>query len=431
MNDSSASRDAIFVDGRRLPFQRSGTGYADLSAYDLARMALRGLMEHGGIDPSLVEAVVLGTVIQDVATANVAREAALASGIPEHAAAHTVSMACISSNRAVASLADSIRLGRVDIGIAGGTETLSDVPIRFQRKVRRRLIESQKAKSAADYARLLSSLRPSDLLPDVPAIAEHSTGETMGESADRLAARWEVSRRDQDEYALLSHHRAAEAQTLGILSDEIVPAFIGRDMTPVTEDNGIRADSTMDALSKLRPAFSKPYGTVTAGNASFLTDGASAILLASREAATIHGWTARAVLRDHLFVGQSPSDELLLGPAYAIPKLLNRSGLSIDDVDVFEVHEAFAGQLLAVQRALGSDDFARERLKLPDATGPIPIDKMNVHGGSLSLGHPFGATGARLVMSAVRRLEREGGRWAIVAACAAGGLGHAMLVERE
>jgi acetyl-CoA acetyltransferase family protein len=431
MPTEHSERDAVFIDGRRLPFVRSGTQYADLTANDLARMVLRGFVEHANVDVGVIEAVVMGTVIQDVDTSNVAREAALGAGFPPQVFAHTVTMACISSNQAVATIADAIRLGRMDVGIAGGTETLSDIPIRFKRSVRRRLLASQKAKSPADYLKLLRSLRPSDLLPDVPSISEYSTGETMGESADKLAASWGVPRVEQDEYAMRSHHRAALAQTAGTLRDEIIPAFVGREMAPVTQDNGVRGDTSMETLGKLRPAFVKPYGTVTAGNASFLTDGASALLLSSREAASRYGWSTAATIRDYLFVGQQPEDELLLGPAYAIPRLLERNELTMDDIDVFEIHEAFAGQVLAVQKALESPEFARKASGSEEISGSMPLDKMNLHGGSLSLGHPFGATGARLVTTAIRRLQRENGRYAIVAACAAGGLGHAMLIERD
>lgn len=431
MTEHVSERDAVFVDGRRIPFLRSGSDYADLSAYDLARMAIRGLVESVNLDVSIVEAVIMGCVIQDVETSNVAREASLAAGIPPSAATHTVTMACISSNRAIATLTDAIRLGRVDVGIAGGTETLSDIPIRFNRKVRRRLIESQKAKSPADYLKLLRSLRPSDILPDVPSISEYSTGETMGESADKLAAAWGVSRDEQDAFAVRSHQMAAHAHASNDFAQEIVPAFVGKDDRPITADNGIRPDTSVEALAQLTPAFVRPFGTITAGNASFLTDGASAVLLASRSAATKMGWAVRAVLRDYLFVGQRPEDELLLGPAYAIPKLLENNDLMMRDIDVFELHEAFAGQVLAVQKALGSDSFASENLTLDSPPGAIPLEKLNTKGGSLSIGHPFGATGARLVTTAVRRLEQENGRFAVVAACAAGGLGHAMLIERR
>lgn len=428
--DLPTAQEAVFIDGCRIPFLRSGTKYVDLTSYDLARMALRGLLGRTGIDPSTVGTVVMGCVIQDVETANVARESSLAAGFPHTVPAYTVTQACISSNQAVASAADAIRLGRVDCAVAGGTETLSDIPIRFNKKMRKQLFEARKAKSAGDYLKLIRQLRPSDLLPDIPSIAEYSTGETMGESGDKLAAAWGVSRTAQDEYAMLSHHRAAEARDKGLLADEIVPAFVPRDFQPIEHDNGIRGDTNMDALAKLRPAFVRPYGTITAGNASYLTDGASATLLMSRARAEKENLPVRGAVRDYLFVAQDPGEELLLGPAYAIPQILERNGLTIDDVGVFELHEAFAGQVLAVQAALDSKKFAKESLSQSKPIGAIPIEKLNTLGGSLSLGHPFGATGARLVTTAVNRLHREGEKFAIVAACAAGGLGHAMLIER-
>ncbi len=424
-------RDAVFVDGCRTPFLRSGTAFVDLTAYDLARIVLKGLLMRTGVDPHVVETVVMGCVIQDVRTSNVAREASLAAGIPARVPAFTVTMACISSNQAIASCVDQIRTGQIDVAVAGGTETLSDMPIRLKKSLRKRLIKSRKANSPADYLELLKGLGPSDLLPEIPSITEYSTGETMGESGDKLAAMFDVSREAQDEYAMHSHHRAAYAQEDGILTDEVIAVTVPESFDPIKWDNGIRPDTNLEVLSKLPPVFVKPYGTVTAGNASFLTDGASATLLMSREAASKRGLKARAILRDYRFVAQDPEDELLLGPAYVIPQILDRNGLSLDEIDVWELHEAFAGQVLAVLAALESPDFALERLGRRTPVGRIPLDKMNVHGGSLSLGHPFGATGARLVTTAVNRLHREDGRYAVVAACAAGGLGHAMLIERE
>jgi len=427
---SSNGRAVVLVDGCRLPFQRSGTGYTDLTAYDMGRMVLKGLLNRTGLDPAEVERVVMGCVIQDVETSNVAREASLAAGIPNHVPAFTVTMACISSNQAVTSGADLIRGGIADVVIAGGTETLSDPPIRVKRSVRKRLFKAQKAKSPADYLQLLRGLSPSDVLPEAPSIAEFSTGEVMGESADKLAAMFGVSREEQDEYALLTHKRAAAAQEDGRLARELVPASPPPSFDLITEDNTVRGDSTMDKLANLSPVFVKPFGTVTAGNSSPLTDGASATLLMSAERAEAEGHTPRAYLRDYTYVAQDPGAELLLGPAYAIPQLLDAAGLRLDDIDVFELHEAFAGQVLAVLAALASDDFATQSLNRTSAVGALPMDKLNLRGGSVSLGHPFGATGARLVTTAANRLHEEDGHWALVAACAAGGQGHALLVER-
>lgn len=339
-------------------------------------------------------------------------------------------MACISSNVAIATAAANIKAGIMNSCIVGGVETMSDVPIRFSRPMRQVMLKAQKVKKPVEYLTLASSLKLKDLTPEAPAIAEYSTGEVMGHSSDRLAAQWNVSRRDQDELALRSHLNAAKAHAQGLLKDEIYPTnglFI---------DNGIKNDSTIEKLSSLKPAFVKPHGTHTAGNSSFLTDGASAALIMNEQKAKASGYTPKARLVDWLFVSQDPKDELLLGPAYAIARLLKRNKLSLADISVFELHEAFAGQVLANLNALDSDTFAsRGNVYGPGSkkVGRIPMEKINTLGGSLSIGHPFGATGTRLLTTAANRLLRndgDGGKYALLAACAAGGQGHAMLIER-
>jgi acetyl-CoA acyltransferase len=426
----AGSRTPVLIDGCRIPFQRAGTGYTDLMAYDMGRMALKGLLMRTGVDKDVVDRIVMGCVIQDVETSNVAREAALGAGFPKHVPAFTVTMACISSNQALTSGVDLIRGGLADTIIAGGTETMSDPPIRVKRSVRKRLFEARKAKGPGDYLDLVKGLGPADLVPEAPSIAEFSTGEVMGESADKLAAMFGVSREDQDEYALLSHQRAAEAQADGRLAKELVPATVPPEFDVIDTDNVVRPDTSQEKLAGLSPAFVKPYGTVTAGNSSALTDGASAALLMSQARADADGHTPIATLRDYTFVAQDPGEELLLGPAYAIPMVLDAAGLTLDDIDVIELHEAFAGQVLAVLEALRSDTFAEEKLNRTSAVGDVDMDKLNTRGGSLSLGHPFGATGVRLVTTAANRLHEEDGQWALVSACAAGGQGHAMLIER-
>jgi acetyl-CoA acyltransferase len=399
-------------------------------AYDMGRMVLKGLLTRTGLNPADIDRVVMGCVIQDVETSNVAREAALGASIPNHVPAFTVTMACISSNQAITSGAEIIQSGQADVVVAGGTETLSDPPIRVKRSVRKRLFESRKARSTQDYLQLLKGLSPSDLLPEAPSIAEYSTGEVMGESADKLAALFSISRADQDKYALLSHERAAAARDDGRLNEELTPATLPPAFDPITADNTIRDDSTMEKLSQLSPVFVKPFGTVTAGNSSPLTDGASATLLMSEERAAAMGYAPKARLSHYTYVAQDPGDELLLGPAYAIPQVLDAAGLTLGDIDVFELHEAFAGQVLAVLAALESTSFAADKLDRPSPVGSIPMDKLNTRGGSISLGHPFGATGARIVTTAANRLHEEDGELALMAACAAGGQGHAILLER-
>jgi acetyl-CoA acyltransferase len=252
----------------------------------------------------------------------------------------------------------------------------------------------------------------------------------MGESCDRMAAHFGISRKEQDEYALRSHQLAAKATHEGLLDSQLIPASVPPDFEVIEHDNGFREDTSMEKLEKLSPAFIKPHGTITAGNSSFLTDGASASLIMEKDTALDLGLTPKAYLREYTYVAQDPENELLLGPAYATPKVLESMGLQLKDIDVFEFHEAFAGQILTVLKALNSDKFAKEKLGKEHRVGEIPMDKFNCWGGSLSLGHPFGATGTRLVTTAADRLIHEDGNLALIAACAAGGQGHAMILER-
>ncbi|MTI87235.1 MAG: thiolase family protein [Balneolaceae bacterium] len=430
MSSSTSKTTAVLIDGCRIPFQKSGTNYKHLMAYDLGRMAIEGLLFRNVVSPAAIDRVIMGTVIQEVKTSNVARESALGAGIPNTVPAFTTTMACISSNQAIASGVDLIRSGQAEIILAGGTETMSDIPVRFRKKFRQKVLEARKYKAPLDFLKFLKGMNFKDFLPELPAIAEFSTGEVMGESADRMAARFGVSRHDQDEYALRSHHLAAQATNKGLLDEELIPAKLPPNYKVVQHDNGFREDTSMEKLKKLRSVFIKPHGTVTAGNASFLTDGASASFIMSEHKAKELGLTPKAYFREYNFVSQDPEEELLLGPAYAIPQLLEKMNLSLNDIDVFELHEAFAGQVLSVLTALNSDKFAKSSLNKSKKVGEIPIDKLNTLGGSLSLGHPFGATGVRLVTTAANRLIREDGTFALISACAAGGQGHAILLER-
>ena len=427
-SDKAKMNDVVFVDGGRTPFLRAGTDFKNLSAYDLGRRAIVGLVNKTKLDGELIDRVYLGNVIQDINTSNVSRESSLAAGLPGTIPATTVSMACISSNMALTMAKDTIETGNARAAIVGGTEVMSDIPIRFRKKFRQKLLETQKYKSPGDYLKFFKNLKPSDLLPEIPSISEFSTGETMGQSCDKMAAKYDVSREEQDAYALRSHLKADQAKEH--LAGEIFPVSLKNGKHIVDEDNGIRGDSTPAKMASLNPAFIKPHGTVTAGNSSFLTDGASAGLIMNREFALENGYKPKAILRSYSYVAKRPGDELLIGPALAVPKVLDDMKLSLSDIDVFEFHEAFAGQMLTVLKALASDDFAKERLGRKKAVGKVPYDTLNSWGGSLSIGHPFGATGVRLVTTAANRLIDEGGKYALIAACAAGGQGHAMVVEK-
>jgi len=429
-HDAQGLRSVVFIDGCRIPFLRAGTDYRDLMSYDLARLAIKGLLRRTRLDPGRVDWTILGTTIANVQTSNVARDAALGAGLPKSSGAHTVTLACISANKAITSGADLIRTGQADVVVAGGTDSVSDLPIRYRKKFRQKLLEASKYKKMPEYLNLIKGLSLSDILPEIPSVSEFATGRTMGQDCERLTARLGVTRMEQDEFAVRSHTLAARATKEKLLAAEIEPVHVPPHFKTISEDNGIRGDTTLEAMQKLKPAFEKPYGTLTAGNSSFLTDGAAVTLIVAEEKAAALDLKPRARLRAYAYTAQDPDEELLLGPAYAIPRALDMAGLSLNDIDVFEIHEAFAGQVLANLKCLASDSFAREKLGRDKPVGEISMEKLNTLGGSLSLGHPFGATGARLVTTAVSRLERGKGRFAVVAACAGGAHGNATILER-
>jgi len=425
-----SSNRIVLIDGARTPFLKSGTDYMDLMSYQLAQQSIKGLLDKTGIDPKQVGYVIMGTTISNVKTGNVAREAAITAGIPNTAPCHTVTMACISANQAIVSAMHVLQNGDADVVIAGGTDCTSDAPILFNKKMRKKLFNARKLKGLGETLKFATTLRPSDFAPEAPAVAEFLTGRTMGLDCDILAARIGVSRQEQDEFAVRSHQLAAKADAAGFLAKEIAPVELAPTFKKVTKDNGFKSDTSIEKVSKLKPAFVKNGGTITAANASFLTDGAACVLLTTEKKAKELGLTPKAYLNSYSFSGCDLNEELLLGPSYAISKLLTKTGLSFADIDVFEFHEAFAGQILANLKCLASDDFAKQKLGLEKAPGNIPMEKFNLWGGSLSLGHPFGATGARLVTTAANRLHHENGKFALLAACAAGAHGHAMILEK-
>jgi acetyl-CoA acyltransferase len=414
MNNSNSSRRVVVIDGCRTPFCRSGTAFTDLRSYDLGRMAVSGIIHRTKIDPEVVDLLVMGTVIADPATSNLGREVVLGSQLPDSCPAYTCSVACVSSLQSFLDCARAIQVGDAEVAIAAGAETLSDAPIRYRRSVRKRLIAAQKARGPGDYLKLLKGLGPTDLLPEPVALAEFSTGEIMGENCERLAKRLGISREAQDEYAMMSHHRAAAAIADGRLTRQIVPAFPPPRFKGVSTDNGVRGDTSMEKLAKLRPAFDRKFGTITAGNSSYLTDGGGAVLLASEDAARRLGLL----------------EELLLGPAMTVPKALDAAGLELGDVEVVELHEAFAAQVLAVLKVLDDEEFCRKRLGRHGPVGAVDHERLNTWGGSASLGHPFGATGARLITNCCHRIEAENARYGLVAACAAGAIGIGLVFER-
>ena len=408
----------VIVDGCRTPFQWASTGFVDSFSYELAAATVRGLLDRNGLDPASLDRVIFGATVHNPAATNVAREAALIAGVPAQVPAQTVTAAGASATVAFSQAADLILTGQAEVVIAGGTDCVSDPPIGYSRAMRSKLLRGRRLKTLGQKFKFLAGLRPWDFLPDIPEVRELSTGQTMGQYTEDLASRLGISRADQDAYAAESHRRAAAA--VDSHRREIVGVEVEGRL--VADDNGIRPDTSVEKLAELSPSFTQ-NGTLTAGNSSFLTDGASALLVMSEARARSQGLAVKARLRGRAFTAHDPKDELLLGPVFATPKALDQAGLKLEDIGVFEFHEAFAAQILAVVRLLESGELSR-------ALGPIPLDRLNRWGGSLAIGNPFAPNGARLLTTAAHRLQAEDQEFALVATCAGGALGHALVLER-
>jgi acetyl-CoA acyltransferase len=422
-------RRVAIVAGIRTPFARSGTTLKSLSAIDLGKRCVTELIQRSEIDAKLVEAIVYGTVVPSVLAPNIAREVSLLPLLPKGVQSFTVSRACASANQAITDAADQITLGHADVIIAGGAESLSNVPILHSRGMSDALVAASKAKTFGGRVKALAAVRPRDLVPITPAIAEPSTGESMGESAEKMAKLNAIPREEQDQFALRSHRLAAAGTADGRLTAEIVPLYVPPAFEAMSSDNGIRADSSIEALAALRPVFDRKYGTVTAGNSSPLTDGASAVLLMSEDRAKALGYKPLAYIRSYSYAALDPGEQLLMGPVLAAPVALSRAGLSLGDMDLIEMHEAFAAQVLSNLKGFESQAWA-ERAGFSKPVGEVDRARLNVMGGSISIGHPFGATGGRILMTLCNELARRGGQFGLMTVCAAGGMGHAMVIER-
>lgn len=421
---------AAVVDACRTPFVKSFGVFENETPLALSLRAASALLARNAVDPADIGECIWGAVVPQTKNGNVARDVILYSGLPREIPGYTLNRACASSVQTVQAAADSIRLGRTQVVLAGGVEVLSDVPITFSDEARKFLMRLSKARSVTEKLMLFKSFKPKAFLPVTPAIAEPYTGLTMGESAEIMAVKNDISRERQDVFAEMSHKRAAKAIAAGDLKDELIPVWAGKDRSePVEADNLVRPDTTVDALGKIKPAFDKRHGTLTAGNSTALTDGASAALIASEDYCREKGLPMLGFVKDALTVAVDPKDQLLIGPAIAIPKLLERNGLKLEDVGVYEIHEAFAAQVLSCLDSMASDAFCQERIGMEKAFGRVPYDKLNLDGGSLAFGHPFAATGIRLVSRALRIAKRENSRYAVIGVCAAGGLAQAMLLE--
>ena len=428
--DVPAGRRAAIVAGLRTPFARSGSVLRDVPAVTLSRHAARELLYRAELDGKEVDQVIWGQVVPSVLVPNVAREVSLLPQFPKTIPAYTLNRACASSAQAVADAHDQIVQGFADVVLAGGVESLSDVPILHSRGMTRILMDASKAKSLGQRLATFARIRPKDLIPVAPAIAEPSTGESMGQSAEKMAKENGITQREQDEVALRSHHRAAAATADGRLAAEIAPWFGGKGMDePVAADNLIRADTSLAALTALKPVFDRRYGTVTAGNSSPLTDGAAAVLVMAEAKAKALGYTPLAYVKAYAVAAVDPGWQLLQGPAFAVPKVLERAGLTWKDLGLVEIHEAFAAQVLSNIQAWGSKAWA-DRLGLKGPVGDVNWDITNVSGGSIAIGHPFGATGARLVTQLANEMTRRDVQYGLISICAQGGMGMAMILER-
>jgi acetyl-CoA acyltransferase len=431
MIDARRGRRVAIIAGVRTPFAKSGTVFADVSAVALARHAARELLFRSEVDGREVDEVVFSQVVASVLTPNVAREVSLLPQLPPSIPAYTINRACASAAQAINNAADQIVLGHADTILAGGVESLSDLPILHSRRFSRVLVDASKARTFGARVAAFGRVRPRDLIPVTPAISEPSTGETMGQSAEKMAKENGISREDQDRLALMSHQRAAAATADGRLPAEIAPWFGGPEMDQIVgSDNGIRADTSLEALAKLKPVFDRRYGSVTAGNSSPLTDGASAVMLMAEEKAKALGHEPLAYIRSYAVAAVDPGWQLLMGPVYAVPKALERAELPWSELGLVEIHEAFAAQVLSNVQAWGSQAWA-DRLGLARPVGEVDWERTNVSGGSIAIGHPFAATGARLVTTLANEMRRRDVQYGLLSICAQGGMGYAMVLERR
>ncbi|HEY5188730.1 MAG TPA: acetyl-CoA C-acetyltransferase [Solirubrobacteraceae bacterium] len=422
-------RRVAVLGGNRIPFARQNGPYARASNQDMLTAALDAVTDRFGLEGEVLGEVAAGAVLKHSRDFNLTRETVLGSRLAPETPAYDVQQACGTGLEAAILVANKIALGQIEVGIAGGVDTTSDAPLALNEDLREVLLDLNRAKSNAARLRTLARLRPQQLVPEMPRNAEPRTGLSMGEHTAIMAQEWGIGREEQDELAVRSHHHLAAAYDTGWLDDQVVP-FLG-----LERDQNLRSDSSLEKLGKLKPVFGGPEGTMTAGNSTPLSDGASAVLLASEEWAQTRGIPIAAYLTeaqtaavDHVHKREG----LLMAPAYAVPKMLARAGLTLQDFDFYEIHEAFAAQVLCTLKAWEDPVFCRERLGLDAPLGAIDRDKLNVHGGSLGAGHPFGATGGRIVATlakALREMDPARPGRGLISICAAGGLGVTAIME--
>ncbi|MBO2641810.1 3-ketoacyl-CoA thiolase [Shewanella algae] len=430
VTNARGERIAI-VAGLRTPFAKQATAFHGVSALDMGKMVVNELLSRSELDPKLIEQLVYGQVVQMPAAPNIAREIVLGTGMNLHTDAYSVTRACATSFQSTINIAESIMTGNIEIGIAGGSDSSSVLPIGVSRKLAHALVDLNKARTLGQKWNIVRRLGFKDLLPVPPAVAEYSTGLSMGQTAEQMAKSHGISRADQDALAHRSHTLASQSWNEGKLKDEVMVAHVPPYKSFIERDNNIRDNSSLESYAKLRPVFDRKHGSVTAANSTPLTDGASAVILMSEGRAKALGYTPIGYIKSYAFSAIDVWEDMLMGPSYATPLALKRAGMQLDDLTLIEMHEAFAAQTLANMKMFASKKFAEEKLGQSRAIGEIDMSKFNVLGGSLAYGHPFAATGTRLITQVCNELKRRGGGTGLTTACAAGGLGVAMIVEVE
>lgn len=425
---------AALIDGVRTPFTKYNTALKDISAADLAMHVIRELLERTELDAGSVDHVIMGNGAQPPDAPNIARIAALKAGIPRHVPGYTVQRNCASGMQSLSDAAGMIQLGHADIVVAGGVESMSNIPFIFRKSFHDKLMTINRSKSITEKLRTVASFRPKDLKPVIGlelGLTDTFCGLNMGETAEVLAREYNISRDAQDEYALRSHQRATAAWEEGRMGEEVMAVYDpSTNQKAVDQDNGFRPNQTLEALRKLRPYFDPEFGTVTAGNASQITDGASVMLVMNEEKAQSLGYTPGAYVRSWGYAGNDPRT-MGLGPAFATPVALDRAGLNLNDMQLIELNEAFAAVVLANEIAFASRQFADQNLNRSEPIGDINEEILNVNGGAISLGHPVGVSGNRIVLTLMKEMERRDLRFGLATECVGGGQGGAMIIERE
>lgn len=426
----SGERIAV-VAGLRTPFAKQATAFHGVPAVDLGKIVVNELLKKHDVDPQIIDQLIFGQVVQMPEAPNIAREIVLGTGMNVHTDAYSVSRACATSFQSTVNVVESIMAGFVDVGVAGGADSTSVAPIGVSKKLARTLLDLSKVRSFGQKMSLIRQLKFKDILPVPPAVAEYSTGLSMGQTAEQMAKTHGITRAEQDALAHRSHTLATKSWQEGKLAGEVMSTHSEPYKSFIDKDNCIRENSELASYAKLKPVFDRKYGTVTAATSTPLTDGASAILLMREGRAKELGYKPLGYIRSYGFAAIDVWEDMLMGPSFASPIALKRAGMNLADLDLIEMHEAFAAQALANVKMFGSNKFAQTHLGQDKAIGEIDMDKFNVMGGSLAYGHPFAATGTRLIVQTLNELNRRGGGVGLTTACAAGGLGAAMIVETD